>query len=51
MHIGLGPEPRLNAIEVRWPSGTVEILERLDAGRVHVVKENVGVIAELARQP
>ncbi len=51
IHIGLGAEPRLDNIEVRWPSGTVEVLESLEADRLYVVKENEGVIAAHARRP
>ncbi len=51
MHLGLGSAAKVEGIELRWPSGTVEKLPRLEARRLYVVKENRGVLAELARQP
>jgi enediyne biosynthesis protein E4 len=39
VHFGLGPEPSVDAIEIRWPSGTVQHLEQVAADRVLNVKE------------
>ena len=51
MHLGLGSAAKVDNIELRWPSGAVDKLPRLEARRLYVVKENRGVLAELARQP
>ena len=49
--LGLGSAAKVDNIELRWPSGAVDKLPRLEARRLYVVKENRGVLAELARQP
>ncbi len=51
MHLGLGSAAKVDGIELRWPSGAVETLPRLEARRLYVVKENRGILAELARRP
>ena len=39
LHFGLGEATRADAITVRWPSGTIQELMDVDAGRVLVVVE------------
>ena len=44
LHFGLGAAKRVDAIEVRWPSGAVETVRSLPAGRVVTIKEGAGVV-------
>ncbi len=44
LYIGLGNTSRVDSISLRWPSGRVEEIDALEAGRWYVVKEGVGVI-------
>jgi hypothetical protein len=37
--VGLGASARADEVRVRWPSGTLQVLAGLDAGRTHVVVE------------
>ena len=39
LHFGLGGARRADRIEVRWPSGTVDVLEDVAAGRVVSIRE------------
>jgi hypothetical protein len=39
VHLGLGPSATVEKLEVRWPSGTVQILENVPADRILKVKE------------
>ncbi|MDQ2840926.1 MAG: ASPIC/UnbV domain-containing protein [Acidobacteriota bacterium] len=34
VHFGIGTDSRAQLIELRWPSGTVQTLENVDADRV-----------------
>ena len=36
---GLGAETQAARVEVRWPSGVVQVVENLAAGRVHTLRE------------
>ncbi len=36
---GLGAASSITAIEVRWPSGKIQTLEKLAPGRIHIVEE------------
>ena len=44
LHFGLGAAERVDAIEVRWPSGATDTVRNLAAGRVVTVKEGTGTI-------
>jgi len=39
VHFGLGADEKADSVEIRWPSGTVQKLENVAAGRVVHVKE------------
>ena len=39
VHFGLGGEASIKAVTVRWPSGKVQIVQGVQAGRVTVVQE------------
>jgi hypothetical protein len=44
LYVGLGSAAKGGGLSLRWPSGRVEEIETLEAGRWYVVKEGVGVI-------
>jgi hypothetical protein len=44
-HVGLGPAPRVDRLEIRWPSGLVETASALEADRFYVAREGSGVTA------
>lgn len=39
VHFGLGPDKRVESIEIRWPSGTIQTLTDVQADRILKVKE------------
>jgi hypothetical protein len=39
VHFGLGKDDKVAKLEVRWPSGTLQVLEDVAVDRVLVVKE------------
>lgn len=39
LHFGLGEAFRTGLVTVRWPSGRVQVLEDLEAGRAHRIRE------------
>ena len=41
LHFGLGPD-KVADLEIRWPSGKVQHVRNLTAGRVHRVRESAG---------
>jgi enediyne biosynthesis protein E4 len=42
VHFGLGASAKIDGVEVRWPSGTVERFVNLPVDRIHLVKEGSG---------
>jgi enediyne biosynthesis protein E4 len=42
-HFGLGDIARAARLEVRWPSGTVDVLENVNAGQIITVREGHGL--------
>lgn len=49
VHIGLGEKLRAERLEIRWPSGMIEVLENLSAGSFYRIREGKGVVE--ARPP
>jgi hypothetical protein len=47
-HFGLGAADRADRLEIRWPSGTVDTIEKIDGNQILTVKEGVGITG---RQP
>ncbi len=39
LHFGLGPNARIERVEIRWPSGRVETLENVAANQLHRIQE------------
>ncbi|HEY1986654.1 MAG TPA: CRTAC1 family protein [Terracidiphilus sp.] len=39
IHFGLGDAKKADAVEIKWPSGTVDTLKDLEANRLYVIQE------------
>jgi len=39
LHFGLGDAKKADVVEIRWPSGAVDILKDLDVNRLYVIQE------------
>jgi hypothetical protein len=50
VHFGLGPEAVAVMVEIRWPSGIVQRLERVQGDRIVRVDEPASVATEAARR-
>ena len=44
LHFGLGSRSRIDSVEVKWPSGAITKIGKLDADRFVAIKEGEGVI-------
>jgi hypothetical protein len=52
LHFGLGANPRISTIEIKWPSGSTETLHGLAADSIYTIEEGRGVrIARPLMQP
>jgi hypothetical protein len=43
VHFGLGAAERADRLEIRWPSGVVDTIENIQANRIVVVREGMGL--------
>jgi hypothetical protein len=43
---GLGPNERLDSIEVKWPSGQTGTLKNIKANQYIIIKEDVGIVTK-----
>ena len=44
VHFGLGTAARAEALEVRWPTGGVEVFKNVDAGQIVTIREGAGIV-------
>ena len=44
IHFGLGEAKKVDLVEIRWPSGTVDTLKDLDVNRLYVIEEGGRVL-------
>lgn len=44
LHFGLGRRRRVDSVEIRWPSGLVERLEKLEADATYRIREGAGIV-------
>jgi ankyrin repeat protein len=51
MHFGLGSAPRAERIEIRWPSGIVDVLEDVPANQILTISEGKGITARVPFVP
>jgi hypothetical protein len=47
LHFGLGAASKASTVEIRWPSGTKELLEDVDANQLIHVREGSGIVERL----
>jgi hypothetical protein len=48
LHFGLSDETNLNEVQIRWPSGTIQILRDLPADFIYTVVEGSGILDKTA---
>jgi len=46
VHLGLGTGSRIDRLEVRWPSGTVEVIGTVRANQLLTIREGAGIVEE-----
>ncbi len=51
VHFGLGAAAKIDAVEVRWPTGKVEVLKDLAVDRIYAVMEGAGVVDAARLRP
>ena len=52
VHFGLGPADKVEAVQVRWPSGLAEHFDHLAADTIHTLKEGSGIsIPTVSKKP
>ena len=44
VHFGLGSATKIDAVEIRWPSGTIDTLKGLAGDKFYAVLEGKGVV-------
>jgi len=47
VHFGMGKAPRAERLEIRWPSGAVEVLQDVEANQILTVTEGRGVTSRM----
>jgi enediyne biosynthesis protein E4 len=45
VHFGLGDATKINSVEIRWPSGAVDVIKNLDADKFYSVLESKGAVS------
>jgi enediyne biosynthesis protein E4 len=43
LHFGLGAEATMNEVEIRWPSGMVEVMNNIPADFIYTIVEGEGI--------
>jgi len=51
IHLGLGAAESAERIEIRWPSGALEVLENVPAGKFYQVREGEGIVERVDPVP
>jgi hypothetical protein len=51
LHFGLGAESRMTEVEIKWPSGKVEVLRDLPADFIYIVVEGKGTVSKTPLPP
>ena len=47
-HFGLGPATRVDRLEVRWPSGRLDVVRDIPADQILTIREGAGVVGNQA---
>lgn len=50
LHFGLGPQNRIDLIEIHWPSGLQERLTNVEPNRILAIREGGGIVPAAYRQ-
>jgi hypothetical protein len=50
-HFGLGPAERAERLEIRWPDGSIEIVENLAANHQVTVQQGKGIVGRAPLEP
>jgi len=50
-HFGLGSATRAEEVEIRWPSGLIDVLRNLEADKFYTVLEGKGLVPTSAVRP
>jgi len=48
VHFGLGSAPKVDLLEIRWPSGTVDVLKDVAVNQLVYVKEGEGIVRKVS---
>jgi hypothetical protein len=48
LHFGLANHSKVDVVEVRWPSGTMDRLTNLKVNEIFTIKEGIGIVEEKA---
>jgi len=51
VHFGLGSAVRVDEVEIRWPSGMMDVLKNLDADKFYFVMEGKGQVSASSIRP
>ena len=51
LHFGLGAEAKMSEVEIRWPSGKVEMLRDLPADFIYTIVEGQGIESKTPLPP
>ena len=43
-HFGLGKAGKVESVEIRWPSGKIEVVKELVANKFYSIKEGSGIV-------
>src|SRR6185295_2993283 len=46
LHFGLRKRSKIDLVEVRWPSGTIDKIANVDANRILTISEGKGVVQQ-----
>jgi hypothetical protein len=44
VHFGLGTATKIDSVEIRWPSGTTDVIKNLEAYKFYGVLEGKGLV-------
>jgi hypothetical protein len=44
LHFGLGSNPVVDRIEIRWPSGQIEVIKEIAGNQIVTIKEGAGIV-------
>jgi len=45
VHFGLAQTTRIDSLEIRWPSGKLEVIKNLEADKFYSIEEGQGIVA------